>query len=71
MKDERKIILKNQVIMEEIMSNPLPYPKINIKPFLVMTIEGDYFFETEEEAKQFATKRNGFFVGKNSRTKRG
>lgn len=53
------------------MSNPLPYPKINIKPFLVMTIEGDYFFETEEEAKQFATKRNGFFVGKNSRTKRG
>lgn len=31
------------------------------KPFVVYTKDGDYFFQTKEEAQAFAVERNGFF----------
>ena len=62
MKDERMTILKNQITVEEIMRNILPYPEKEAKPFKVMTLAGDYFFKTKEEAQAFATARSGFVI---------
>lgn len=33
----------------------------NKKPFVARTSDGDYFFETKEEAQAFAIARGGFF----------
>ena len=44
------------------------------KPYRVMTADGDYFFETEEEARSFADARCGFVIipkGTTSRSNQG
>lgn len=43
--------------MKEKFNSKLQKPK----PFVARTKDGDYFFNTEEEARSFAHARGGFF----------
>ena len=59
MKDERTIVLKNQITIGEVMLD-LISNKPN-KPYVAITVDGVYSFENKEEAQAFALERGGFF----------
>ena len=59
MKDETKVVLKNQISVEEYMIDYLP--DNNKKPFIAVTVDGVYSFFYKRQAQAFAMARNGFF----------
>ena len=59
MKDERTVILPNQITIGEVMYyQSIPNPK---EPYLAITKDGVYSFSNKEEAQAFANARGGFF----------
>lgn len=59
MKDERKVVLPNQITIGEVMQYyPIPNPN---KPYLAITKDGVYSFSNKEKAQAFANARGGFF----------